>query len=128
MAMDERRLQTTIKAAQISASARQGSGDRGGLTSNQAIDNRLGVLNSRVAILQGKMAAYDKLLGDGYDITPAQTEAYNRAMEELRSFEKERDQLTLSGSAPSMVSAGGGDNPYANMSNEELMRRLTQGR
>ncbi len=59
MAMDERRLQTTIKAAQISASARQGSGDRGGLTSNQAIDNRLGVLNSRAASLQGAMAAYE---------------------------------------------------------------------
>jgi len=107
MAMDERRLQTTIKAAQISASARQGSGDRGGLTSNQAIDNRLGVLNSRAASLQGAMAAYDKRLSDGYDITPAQTEAYNRAMQELRSLEKERDQLTLSGSAPSMAPAVG---------------------
>ena len=94
MAMDERKIQVMIRGQDIdaqTAAARAAQGS--GLTAGDAFRGRLGVLEDRIKAAREVITDYQKARGMQMPETPQGKAAYNKAVNEVNSYESMRGQL-----------------------------------
>ena len=94
LAMDERKIQVMIRGQDIdaqTAAARAAQGS--GLTAGDAFRGRLGVLEDRIKAAREVITDYQRARGMQMPETPQGKAAYNKAVNEVNSYESMRGQL-----------------------------------